>query len=92
MIFIDYLLFYILELSKKYVKIGQFIKIQCSISPEMFLFILLLKTNYINTLNNEDNKNLRSMMDTINLCSPPEFINDIRKTEELIKLVNLLLQ
>ena len=31
-------------------------------------------------------------MYTINRCSPPEFINDIRKTEELIKLVNLLLQ
>ena len=83
---------WLVELSKKYVKIGQFISIQCAISPEMFYSFYFETKYYINTLNNEDNKNLRSMMDTINRCSPPEFINDIRKTEELIKLVNLLLQ
>ena len=83
---------WLVELSKKYIKIGQFISIQCAISPEMFYSFYFETKYYINTLNNEDNKNLRSMMDTINRCSPPEFINDIRKTEELIKLVNLLLQ
>tara|TARA_Y100000389_G_scaffold168329_1_gene173927 strand:+ start:3906 stop:5960 length:2055 start_codon:yes stop_codon:yes gene_type:complete len=83
---------WLVELSKKYIKIGQMISIQCAINPELFYSFYFETKYYINTLNKEDNKNLRNMMDTINRCSPPEFINDIRKTEELIKLVNLILQ
>ena len=43
---------WLVELSKKYVKIGQFISIQCAISPEMFYSFYFETKYYINTLNN----------------------------------------
>ena len=83
---------WLVELSKKYLKLGEMLAYQCAINQELFYSFYFETKYYINTLNNEDNKNLKIMMDTINRCSPPDFINDIRKTEELIKLVNLILQ
>ena len=83
---------WLIELSKKFLELGLDLAFKCINDIELYYSFYFETKYYLNTLDKTQNKNLKYMMNRINLHSTDEYKNDIRKTDEFIKFLKLLIQ
>jgi hypothetical protein len=83
---------WLVELSKKYLELGLDIAYKCAIDEDLFYSFYFEAKYYLNTLNKNDNKNLKIMMKKINTFVIEEVRNNIRKTDQFLKFIQLLIQ
>ena len=82
---------WLIELSKKFLDLGLDLAFKCVNDLELYYSFYFETKYYLNTLDKTQNKNLKIMMNRINLHSTVEYKNDIRKTDEFIKFLKLLI-
>ena len=83
---------WLVELSKKYLELGLDIAYKCAVDEKLFYDFYFEAKYYLNTLDKTDNKNLKIMMKKINTFIIEEYRNNIRKTDQFIKFIQLLIQ
>ena len=83
---------WLIELSKKFLELGLDLAFKCVHDLHLYYSFYFETKYYLNTLDKTQNKNLKHMMNRINLHTTDEFKNDIRKTDEFIKFLKLLIQ
>ncbi len=82
---------WLVELSKKFLELGLDLAFKCAIEAELFYSFYFETKYYLNTLDKTENKNLKIMMNRINTFSLETLKMNIRKTDEFIKFLKLLI-
>ena len=83
---------WLVELSKKYLELGLDIAYKCAVDEKLFYDFYFEAKYYLNTLDKTDNKNLKIMMKKINTFIIKDYRDNIRKTDQFIKFIQLLVQ
>ena len=81
---------WLVELSKKNLQFGMDLAYKCTMDLNLFYSFYFETKYYLNSF--DRNENLRMMMDKILTLVPNDWISDIRKTDEFIKFIELLVQ
>ena len=81
---------WLVELSKKNYEFGKDLAFKCTVDLNLFYSFYFETKYYLNSF--DRNENLRKMMEKILTLVPNDWISDIRKTDEFIKFIELLVQ
>jgi len=79
---------WLVELSKKNEEFGMELAYKCTVDLNLFYSFYFETKYYLNSL--DDNKNLKAMMAKMVTLVPNDWLASIRKTDEFIKFVELL--
>jgi len=81
---------WLVELSKKNAEFGMDLAYKCTMDLNLFYSFYFETKYYLNTF--DRNANLKAMMKKILTLVPNDWISDIRKTDEFIKFIELLVK
>ncbi len=82
---------WLVELSRKYLELALDLAFKCVIEHNLFYQFYFETKYYLNTLDDIDNKNLKKIMTKINTHSDKQLLDNVRKTDQFIKLIKLML-